>query len=295
MIKKLRNEKGFSLAEVLVGMGLAGALALVIMKTVDMGTSAQKQLENKDEIHQLYGEVAGVLADRPACTQTFSPLLKEIKNWKEFKPLEVKEIRTKDNAVVFSLPHERSGVKLVGVKLQNYNDKINTAELLLSFTYKKDKIELTRTKQIKMNLDIQNDLFLGCVSSSGLLSTDPKEACDYLLGMDNDGKSYFTDADCQFARAVCEKQKREWDGVGCTFSQDEKDKIRYESCMSLVGKLDNPDSFYDGKNCDLQRANCVSIGWEWDGKKCNAPEDVRKEIEKFNENLQKLMNTNQQQ
>lgn len=298
MIKKFGNEKGFSLAEVMIGMAMAGGLALVIMKITDMGTSAQKQLENKDEIHQIYQEIAGVLADRPSCTNTFLPLLKEHKeekDWKEFKPLEIKEIRTKDNAVVFSLPHERSGVKLTSAQIKNFNDKTKTVELLLGFSYKKDKIALTRSKQIKMNLDIQGDLFQGCVSSSGLLSTDPKEACDYLLGLDIEGKSYFVDADCQFARAVCEKQKRAWDGTGCTFSHEEKMKIREESCLSLVGKLPDGDSYFDGTHCDLAKANCVSIGWEWDGKSCQAPESVKKEMQQLTEAIQKLMNTNQPQ
>lgn len=295
MLKKLKMS-GFSLAEVMIALGIAGGLALVIMKIVEMGTSAQKQIESKDEIHQIYQEIAGVLADRPSCINTLSPLVKELKDWKEFKTINLKEIRTKDNSVVFGIPHTRQGVKLISAQLQNFNDKNKSLELALNFSYKKEKQELTRARMIKMNLDVQENVFQGCVSSSGLLSTDPKEACDYLLGMDNQGKSYFTDAECQFARAVCEKQKRLWDGTGCTFSDEERGKIRFESCMSLVGNLDSPESFFDGTNCDLQRANCVSLGWTWDGKKCNAPEEMTKALQDFQENINKLIkNTSPQQ
>lgn len=283
------KEKGFSLAEVMIALALAGGLALVIMKIAEMGTSSQKQVEVKDEIHQLYMEISGVMADRFACNNTVAGISEKLPLLKAGEKLAITEIKDKNNLVIFKLPSKRQNSQIDSAYFQNFKEEGKTAELVLNFTYKKEKHEMARSRIIKVLLDITDKKFNGCVSSSGLLSTDPKEACDYLLGVDSNGKSYFENADCQFARAVCEKQKRQWDGTGCTFSEEEKSKIRYESCMSLVGTLEDAESFFDGQNCDLQKANCLAIGWSYDGKKCNAPEDVKKEMEKLNESLMKIM------
>lgn len=288
----LGKNKGFSLVEVMVALGLAGGLALIIVKLTEMGSSAQKLVETKDDIHQMNQEIAGVLADRFSCRNTFSHVADKITTLNEIAhSLEITEIKDKNNSIVFKIPYKRDRAEITHLELKNYNDKNQTMELIVTYNYKKEKQILTQRKLIRLMLDIKDKIFQGCVSSTGLLSTDPKEACDYLLGLDDKGISYFSSGECQFSRAVCEKQQRSWDGKGCTFSDEEKATIRKESCMSLVGNLPNAEEFFDGTNCDLQRANCVGIGWEWDAssKKCNAPEAMKKEMNEMMDSLKKLL------
>lgn len=62
--------RGFSLVEVMVALGITGAIALVVMKVSEQGNKSAKQTQSKIEITQTQAEIMSMLSNRAACTHT---------------------------------------------------------------------------------------------------------------------------------------------------------------------------------------------------------------------------------
>lgn len=67
----MNNQKGFSITEVLIAMGLLGVLSFGIMKIIESSTKAQKNIEHKDSISQLHREINDVLSNPLNCGSSF--------------------------------------------------------------------------------------------------------------------------------------------------------------------------------------------------------------------------------
>lgn len=291
---------GFSMVEMMIAVGLASGVALTVMKITEMSSTAQKQTEIKDEIHQLYGEVTGILADRLACKNTLSHILEkvEIEKIKQsktaFEIKEITELKDKENSTTYLLPIKRHGANLIKIEVKNLNLEHKSIDLNLTFKFRREQSELVRHKLIRILLEIENDKITSCVSSTGHLSIDPKEACDYLLGLDSEGLSYFTNAECDFPRAVCEKQNKKWESGKCLFSEDEILQVRKEVCLSLLGKTELLDQYFVNGFCQIQKFNCDSLGWDYNEGvgKCEPNESFKQEVDKFEKLLKGMQNPN---
>jgi type II secretory pathway pseudopilin PulG len=67
----LKNEKGFSLAEVMVAAGLLGALSLAVNQLIMNQSKSVKTVEKKFELVSTASTIRTILSDRAACHNTF--------------------------------------------------------------------------------------------------------------------------------------------------------------------------------------------------------------------------------
>lgn len=68
--RNLNSSGGFSLPEVMIAMGLLGAIALGVTKMMETSNKAAKNIENKDEITHMTREIADILANPNNCEET---------------------------------------------------------------------------------------------------------------------------------------------------------------------------------------------------------------------------------
>lgn len=66
----LCSSKGFSLTEIMIAMGLLGALSMGLMKLMDNSNKAAKNIESKDEISMMAREMSDILASANNCEES---------------------------------------------------------------------------------------------------------------------------------------------------------------------------------------------------------------------------------
>jgi len=66
----LKSSQGFSLAEIMVAMGLLGAISLGVMRLMDNSNKAAKNIESKDEISMMAREMSDILASANNCEES---------------------------------------------------------------------------------------------------------------------------------------------------------------------------------------------------------------------------------
>lgn len=72
--KRWLNDKGFSLVEIMVAVGMVGGLALVVMTLKKDTATSTKRLEIASEIISLHSTINQLLIDETACTNTLENL-----------------------------------------------------------------------------------------------------------------------------------------------------------------------------------------------------------------------------
>ena len=72
MFLKMNDEKGFTLVEIMIAVGLLGGLAVAGMTMFKNQNQAQKTVEANYEIITIHSQLRGVLADITNCTATFA-------------------------------------------------------------------------------------------------------------------------------------------------------------------------------------------------------------------------------
>ena len=68
----LKSVSGFSFVEIMVAMGLLGAISVGVMRVMDNANKASKTIEVKDDIIQMERQIADVLNSQNNCEETFS-------------------------------------------------------------------------------------------------------------------------------------------------------------------------------------------------------------------------------
>ena len=66
----LSSSKGFSLTEIMIAMGLLGALSMGVMKLMENSNKAAKNIESKDEISMMAREMSDILASANNCEES---------------------------------------------------------------------------------------------------------------------------------------------------------------------------------------------------------------------------------
>jgi hypothetical protein len=223
---------GFGLAESMIALAISGGAALVIYKMIDESAKSQRLLENKDEVQFFAREIINKLGDRQACYHT----LRDGFYAHKF-PIMLENLRDRSNNISYKIPFAKSHlVQLKSISIEKIDVEKRVGYGTLKFSHKVQGKEFLVNKKFDLEFDFgETGEFTGCVSSSGTVNMDPKEACDMVLGFDPEGNSYFQNTQCQYARAACEHMGRNWIELEkkCSWSDKEKREIREELCLAL--------------------------------------------------------------
>jgi len=234
----IRNSKGVSLPELMIATAIMGTLAVGFMKLTKSGVEGNKRVEVGTQLNEEKNEILGTLSSREACQYTFAYNT-------NFSDLiaggsrNIPNIRNKTNVIkTTSGEIVSAGVKLNSIIAKDYNASLKTVGLLFNYTYNiNSNVKVEKTKRLDLQLELSGNTLLSCVALAGVQNIDPKQLCDTVVGFDTLGNSYFQNAECQFAKASCEKTSGTWDAVTelCNLSPKQKFNVRKESCENERG------------------------------------------------------------
>jgi Tfp pilus assembly protein PilV len=71
-MKKYKNENGFSLVQVLIGLGLTGMLSVAVMNQMSNQNASSKRAERKIELDNFLNNIAKTLAKKDVCNYNFA-------------------------------------------------------------------------------------------------------------------------------------------------------------------------------------------------------------------------------
>jgi len=72
-MKNLKKQSGFSLAELMVSLGIASAITLLVMSTIKLSSNTKKTLERTTEVNSLIQKVTAELSRKEVCEKNFKP------------------------------------------------------------------------------------------------------------------------------------------------------------------------------------------------------------------------------
>lgn len=144
--KKIRNQFGTSLAEVMVASGLAAGLALVITQLGKNSTEVSKRADTKSSTQMLGGQINSILTDSGACGYTFGSNLDSAAELSASDlsgatsgagiTLANGGIKKKDNTTFLTTTGKYAEVTILDMKLRYVDITNGTGELYITGTYK---------------------------------------------------------------------------------------------------------------------------------------------------------------
>lgn len=223
-----KNQKGFTLVETMMAIGISTGAALIVYKVLGESQKGQAMVENRDDINQIHREVVGKFTDRLICTNTMSEGI--AKNLSAFK---ISDIKNQPGISVLKIPHQFGKIALADLQVLKVDREKNLAEVQASYTHRIGGKDFNSQKNFRLELSFKDGQFEGCISR-GTLGLDPKDACDLVVGNDANGQSYFYNGKCNFAKGACEQSGRVWNDelLKCNFSEDDLEALRREICST---------------------------------------------------------------
>ena len=254
-----KSQKGFTLVETLLAIGISTGAALIVYKVLGESQKGQVMVENRDDINQIHREVIGKFTDRFACTNTMNEGMKA-----NLVTFPLKQIKNNENVETLKIPHTFGKITLSELKVLKVDRTKNLAELQASYSHKIGGKDFNTQKAFRLELSFLDGAFEGCITR-GTLGLDPKDACDLVVGYDAKEQSYFYNGKCNFARAACEQSGRIWDdgALRCNFSEEDLEALRREICATH------------------------SLEYSEAEKKCMPSEELIKMVEEFKSQYQK--------
>lgn len=182
--KKIRNQFGMSMAEVMIASALAGGLALVIAQIGKNSSEVSKRADTKSSRQMLEGRISAILSDTTACASTFSstltpanivnPNLVGATSGTGISLASLGIINKPPSSSVFLTPTSKyAEITLTAMKLRYVDVGAASAELYITGTYKISG-KTVSMKPIMLpinmnNLDSANGWVAGsnCASASG--------------------------------------------------------------------------------------------------------------------------------
>lgn len=218
IITRLKKIGGFTLAEVMIGTAILGAVSLGVMQLINQQTKVQVRAEATYEINAVSSAIATVFRDPDTCVATFAPL-GNLKN----KLIPLTQITTDSGRVLFTKGQKYGGLKvgatgngnviLSDLNFENFvvkpdpipAGKTGYGELLLTITLTKagkiltsdaprtgplapelDRLVETRTVPLKVSVD-SNYVVTSCYSATENAVADAlKKACASISGTFNE-------------------------------------------------------------------------------------------------------------
>jgi hypothetical protein len=220
---------GFTLVETLLAISISTGAALVVYKVLGESQKGQLIVENRDDVNQIHREIIGKFTDRFTCTQT---LIEGIN--KQLNTFPLSKVLNENNIAVITVPHNVGKITLTDLQVSHVDKLKNEAEIQASYTYIVAAKTITSHKKFRVEMSFKDSVFEGCISR-GTLGIDPKDACDLVVGHNDNGSSYFFNGKCNFAQASCEQSGRVWnkEALKCNFSNDDLESLRNEICSTL--------------------------------------------------------------
>lgn len=211
--------KGFSLLETMIAIGISTGIALVVYKVIGESEKRITFIETRDEISQVHRELVGYFTNRYTCTNTI-------------KRSELDGIINQDGIAFFNFPHRLGKVTVESLKILNQTPSL--IEMQATYSYMQAGNRQSISRNFRLEASYEGGVFDSCISR-GSLGIDPKEACDLVAGYNADDESYFKNGKCQYAMASCEQSGRVWDTVTqkCHFSTEDLEALRIEICNTL--------------------------------------------------------------
>lgn len=236
--------RGFSLVEVMVALGVTGAIALVVMKVSEQGNKSAKQTQSKIEITQTQAEIISMLSNRVACTHTLGGAGNNLSDLMSGATRTLSVIKSQtNNNFIGPIPVQRNNIKIESFTINGWDNVDKMANATLNYTYRLGpESSVSRSFNFKVSFDmdsVQPNLMKGCVARAAQTTIDPKEICYSVVGVDSNGVAYWDGAQCEFARAACEKIGRTWNaGTSvCEISPKEKLNIKTLECSTRKGVM----------------------------------------------------------
>jgi type II secretory pathway pseudopilin PulG len=169
----IRNNVGMGLLEIMVAVGLTGALSLTIAKMMQNSQEDAKVVEAKSSNNTFSGQLQGYLGNAQACQNTFGTLVTAA-NMATLatatNTVNVPAIRNKNTTIVFDLNSKSMlPLTITSMVLTNYNatDKTIDFKVFTSFRKKSTMVLSAKPITIPMNFDVTGTTLNFCMALSG--------------------------------------------------------------------------------------------------------------------------------
>lgn len=115
-MKKILNNHGFSLIEVIVAMGLMGAFVMGFMRLSDKIIESEKKMMDLMEMNDLVARIRYTLNDTVACNKTFS--VDKVDGTNDYKlPLKLEKIVDRRDKVIVEKNQRIGRLTLKGIRI----------------------------------------------------------------------------------------------------------------------------------------------------------------------------------
>jgi|GEM_PF-5051602 len=136
MRKLLNSQLGFSIMELMVGVGIAGGVALVGSQLMSDHVSHKKHLEDKSEINRITQTVKYALADRESCSRNLNAFLES----ETFStPQSISSLVNSKGSVVVSAPSPQGSYSLESINIIRNANNQKVLDFVLTFDWGKRK------------------------------------------------------------------------------------------------------------------------------------------------------------
>ncbi|WP_127714909.1 tail fiber domain-containing protein [Halobacteriovorax sp. HLS] len=180
------NNKGFSLAEVVVAAGLLGVVSLGVMRLVDNMMKSQKTFETQSEVTLVTNGIAQTLTNEKACENTFTGINLAANT-------SVGSIQNSNAADVFVVGSQYGNRKVIltGLDVENISlasdgtSKVGTFDLVIGIQKTSNVAQGAQNLRKVVTLSVVTDLadnFVGCFNSAAGAT---KNSCENIGGTFN--------------------------------------------------------------------------------------------------------------
>ena len=155
--RKLKNQFGIGLLEIMVAIGLTGGLALTISKVMQNFQQEAKQVESKRESINLKGLIQDTLNNTTACQYTFSGVTAA--QWTSLAgsstySVTLPSVKDKLNEIKYSTTStDINPLTIKSLSLTNYNSGLLTGDFIIQSTFRRSSTITQVVKPIKIPIN----------------------------------------------------------------------------------------------------------------------------------------------
>src|SRR5690606_675300 len=114
-------------------------------------------------------------------------------------------IVSQNGSEILTIPTQINKINVNSMEVVKVKEEM--AEINMGYTYKIAGKETQVERNFRIEIERKENEVASCISR-GTLGLDPKEACDLVVGYNEEGSSYYENGRCRFAKASCEQSGR---------------------------------------------------------------------------------------